>query len=451
MIQRKKMNPRIAIVGAGISGLSAGYRLAQAGFKPVLFERSSFVGGRMSSETVDGFIIDKAAYTIPEFYRNLKGFLGQVGMDKSLVQTSSTASTFYDGKNYPIKNGSPSDFLKYRLLSIKTKKDMLKLFLYARSLGRALNLDQPTQKTFELENESVTDYLRSHYNEQILEQIAYPIFCEIFLGSPESNSKVSFLALLRNLSKFKIFAFDKGMGALPERLKSDLAIQLNSPVLKITAIGAKGPYEIEIGGTNSRSLEFDAVILAIPLPLVPRLAERLPVKLIEYFHSIVYTPSVVVATATECEIKDVSMINNLLRADFDLLGNVVFDQHKGPQRVPPGKTLVTCILQEKASRLLLHETDQKIANLVLKEMDAIFPRFSNKRIFQKVYRWEHGALQLPPGQLAKRHAVRGFFEDGWQNIYFAGESFPISSLEASFNSGIKAANQIITNSEILTR
>lgn len=111
MIQRKKMRPRIAIVGTGISGLSAGYHLAQAGFKPVLFERRSFVGGRMSSETADGFIIDKAAYTIPEFYRNLKGFLSQVGMDKSLVQTSSTASTFYDGKNYPIKIGSPADFL----------------------------------------------------------------------------------------------------------------------------------------------------------------------------------------------------------------------------------------------------------------------------------------------------------------------------------------------------
>jgi oxygen-dependent protoporphyrinogen oxidase len=164
MIQRKKMRPRIAIVGTGISGLSAGYHLAQAGFKPVLFERRSFVGGRMSSETVDGFIIDKAAYTIPEFYRNLKGFLSQVGMDKSLVQTSSTASTFYDGKNYPIKIGSPADFLTYKLLSIKNKKDMFKLFLYARSLGRALNLDQPAQKTFELENESVTDYLRIlHY------------------------------------------------------------------------------------------------------------------------------------------------------------------------------------------------------------------------------------------------------------------------------------------------
>jgi oxygen-dependent protoporphyrinogen oxidase len=441
------MNPRIGIVGAGISGLAAAYHLKQAGFKPIVFESESFVGGRMSSETVDGFIIDKAAYTIPEFYRNLKGFLSQVGLNKSLVSTSGTAATFYDGKQYPIKIGSPSDFLTYKLLSLKNKKDMVKLFLYARSLGRALNLDRPTKKTFELENESVTDYLRNHYDEQILERVAYPILCEILLGSPEINSKVSLLALLRNLSKFKIFTFDNGMGTIPQRLKLDLEIRLNSPVLKITALGEKGPYEIEVGGTDSRSFGFDAIILAIPLPLVPRLMESLPQTLNEYFRSVVYAPSIVVATAIEHNVEDVAMINNLLRAEFDVLGNVVFDRHKGPKRVPPGKTLATCILQERASRLMLHETDQKIAKQVLKELDTIFPKFSNKMIFQKIYRWEHGALQLPPGQLAKRDTVRGFLENGWQNIYFAGESFPISSLEASFKTGIKAANQIIAKSE----
>jgi oxygen-dependent protoporphyrinogen oxidase len=447
MIQRDKISPQVAIVGSGISGLAAGYHLAQAGFKPVLFESRSFVGGRMSSEAVDGFIIDKAAYTIPEFYRNLKGFLSQVGLRKSLVPTSGTAATYYNGKRYPIKIGSPSDFLTYKLLSIKNKKDMLKLFLYARSLGRASNLDQPTQKTFELENESVTDFLCNHYDEQILERIAYPILGEILLGSPEGNSKVSLLALLRNLSRFKIFAFDNGMGTLPDRMKLDLDVRLNSPVHKVTKLGEHGPYEIEVGGIDSSLLTFDAIVLAIPLPLVPRLIESLPQKLNEYFRSVIYAPSIVVATATDDKVEDVAMINNLLRSEFDILGNVVFDQHKGPKRVPPGKTLATCILQERASRRLLHETDQKIAKRVLKELDAIFPKFSNKVIFQKIYRWEHGALQLPPGQLAKRETVRGFLENGWQNIYFAGESFPISSLEASFNSGIKAANQIITISE----
>jgi oxygen-dependent protoporphyrinogen oxidase len=441
------MKPSIAIVGAGISGLAAAYQLQRAGFKPVVFESESFVGGRMSSEIVDGFIIDRAAYTIPEFYRNLIHGLSRVGMDKSLVPTSGTATTFYDGKKYPIKIGSPSDFLTYKLLSLKNKKDMVKLFVYARSLGRALNLDRPTQKTFQLENESVTDFLRSHYDEEILERIAYPILCEILLGSPESNSKVSLLALLRNLSKFKIFALDNGMGALPDRLKLDLDVRLNSPILKIIALGEKGRYEIEVGGTDSGLLSFDAIVLAIPLPLVPGLVDNLPQNLDEYFRSVIYAPAIVVATATEYKVEDVAMINNFLRSEFDILGNLVFDRHKGPGRVPPGKTLATCILQEKASRRLLHETDQKIFNLVLKELDAAFPGFTHQMIFQKIYRWEHGALQLPPGQLAKRDTVRDDLEKGWQNMYFAGESFPLSSLEASFNAGIKAANQIITKSK----
>ena len=441
------MKPRIAIVGAGISGLTAGYHLKQAGFEPVVFESESFVGGRMSSETVDGFIIDKAAYTIPEFHKNLKEGLSQVGMAESLVPTSGTAATFYGGNKYPIKIGSPSDFLTFKLLSLKSKKDMLKLFLYALSLGKALNFDRPTQKTFELDNESVADYLRDRYDDQILERIAYPILSEILLGSPENNSPASFLALIRNLTKFKIFALDNGMGALPQRLKLELDIRLNSPVLNINALGEKGPYQIDIGGTESMLVEFDAIILAIPPPLIPRLIKSLPQNMNEYFRCVVYAPSIVVATATEYHVKDVAMINNLLRSEFDTLATVVFDRHKGPGRVPPGKTLATCILQENASRLLLHDTNQKIAKRVLKELDKIFPGFSNKMIFQKIYRWEHGAQQLPPGQLAKRDTVRNYLKNGWQNIYFAGESFPISSLEASFNSGIKAANQIITKSD----
>ena len=77
----QKEDLRIAIVGGGISGLSAGHHLTESGLKPVVFERGSFVGGRMSSERVDDFIIDKAAYTFPEFYKNLRGFVHELGME----------------------------------------------------------------------------------------------------------------------------------------------------------------------------------------------------------------------------------------------------------------------------------------------------------------------------------------------------------------------------------
>jgi oxygen-dependent protoporphyrinogen oxidase len=285
--------------------------------------------------------------------------------------------------------------------------------------------------------------LRAHYNEQILERIAYPIFCEIFLGTPETNSKIALCVLLKNLMKFKIFALADGMGSLPGHLSKDLDIRLNSPVTKIIPLGEKGPCEVEVGGVSPMSLEFDAVIMAIPLPRVPELVEKLPDELTQYFDTIVYAPSIVVALALEDQAQNTSMINNLLRSEFDILGTVVFDHHKSPRRVPSGKAMATAILREQASRKLFDQSDEKITDQVLNEMDNLFAKFSSKLMFFRIYRWEYGALQLPPGQLTKRKSVHHILDEGVNHIYFAGESFPISSLEASFNSGLNAANQII--------
>ena len=44
---KEKTPPSIAIVGGGVAGLTAAYRLQAAGVKPVLFEASSRWGGRM--------------------------------------------------------------------------------------------------------------------------------------------------------------------------------------------------------------------------------------------------------------------------------------------------------------------------------------------------------------------------------------------------------------------
>ncbi len=436
------MDEKIAIVGAGISGLGAGYQLMKAGFEPVIFEKESFIGGRMSSDRVDGFTIDKGAYTFPEFHKNLRRFVENLGMGNNLVQTPGTTSTFSEGKEYQIKIGSIMDFLKYKLISTKSKKDMIKLFLYAQSLGKAMDIGQPTKKTFELEKDSATKYLLENYDRQILEKIAYPIFCEIFLGTPESNSKLAFLATIKNLTNFKIFAFDAGMGMVPEHLMKELNVRLNSPVFKISSKADKEPYEVYVGGNNPESLAFDAVIVAIPLPIVPRILE-LPKELKQCFSDVVYSPSIVTSLAVEGEYSNTSMINNLLRTDCGVLGTVVFDRHKNRKRVPQGKELVTAILCEKASRALFHESDDRITTEVLKEMDAFFHGLSNKLIFSRIYRWEYGAIQLQPGSLLRQHPIRKTIENGFNNLYFAGDGLYKSSLEVSFNTGIRAANQII--------
>ncbi|MFC1836603.1 FAD-dependent oxidoreductase [Thermodesulfobacteriota bacterium] len=289
------MGETIAIIGAGIAGLAAGYGLMKAGHQPVIFDKADYPGGRMSSEIVDGFIIEKAAYTFPQFHKNLTAFLTEVGLPDALVQTPATSSTFAHGKEYQIKIGSPTDFLRYKLLSLKNKKDLVKLFLYAQSLGTALNLSNPSRKTFELESETTAEYLLRNYDPDILEHIAYPIMCEIFLGTPENNSKAAFLATLQNLTRFKIFSFRRGMGMLPELLAQSLDVRLKSPVERVCPAGNDRGYEVHVGGGSGESLLFDKIIFAVPLPLVPKILDPVPDEVRQHLLDVRYSPSIVAA------------------------------------------------------------------------------------------------------------------------------------------------------------
>jgi len=442
------MDARICIIGAGISGLSAGYQLMKAGFKPVIFEKESFVGGRMGSEIVEGFVIDKGAYTISEFHKTTIQIIKELGMEGFLKETSGTSSTFNDGKEYQIKIGSPIDFLKYKLLSIKNKKDMVSLFLYATSLGKSLNLNNPSEKTFDLEKESAAEYLLREYSKEILEYIAYPIFCEIFLGTPERNSKAAFLATIRNLTKFKIFSLDQGLGMLPEHLMKKLDVKLSSPVLNIRRMESKSQYLFDIGGSTPQSLIFDEIIFAIPPPIILQIFEDLPSPVREYLGKVQYAPSIVAVMAIDHPYPDTSFINNILRKDFRILGTLVFDHHKGSGRIPSGKSLATAILCENASRTLFDVSEDIVKQEVMKEMDTLFSGFSNKVIFSKVYRWKHGAVQLTPGTLHQQTLTRKALEEDFHNLYFVGDGFYRSSTEVQINTGIKAAAQIIEKYKI---
>ena len=130
--------------------------------------------------------------------------------------------------------------MKYKLLSLKNKKDLIQIFLYATSLAKALNLEDPSPKTFELERESASEYLLREYDRPLLETIAYPIFCERFLGTPENNSKAAFLSTIKILTKSKIFSLNQGMGSLANHLMKWLNIRFRSPVLKVRPLGMVG-------------------------------------------------------------------------------------------------------------------------------------------------------------------------------------------------------------------
>lgn len=433
---------RVGILGAGIAGLSAGYRLEKHGVHPVIFEKESFSGGRLSSDQVNGFIIDRGAYTIPDSHHHFLKLIQELGLSDSLVETPGTASTFLGREEHKIKINSPKDFLTYKLLDLKNKKDLIKLFLYAKSLGKKLNLHDPTKKTLELEKETVSNYLIRNYSSELLEKIAYPIFADLFLGVPEENSKAAFLSAILNLTHLRIFTLNRGMGEVAEKLREKLDVRDNTIVLGVHNNEKTETYHVEVEG-DSTVYEFDKIIFAVPLPLVVDLFENLPESLRRTLKKVRYTPSIVVAMGLRKPFINHSFMNTFLRDEISTLATLVLDHYKGNQRIPKGKGLATAILTKEASEKLFNKTETEVTKTVLKELDSVWEGFSNNLLFARVYRWPFGGVQLPPGTLAQQVSMRKDLDQLDRSMAFTGDGLYRASTEVSLRTGFNAADRII--------
>lgn len=70
-----KNSKNIYIIGAGISGLITALELEKANFKPTIIEATNGVGGRVKTDTVDGFQLDHGFQVLLEAYPKAKQFL----------------------------------------------------------------------------------------------------------------------------------------------------------------------------------------------------------------------------------------------------------------------------------------------------------------------------------------------------------------------------------------
>jgi squalene-associated FAD-dependent desaturase len=86
MSERPAQNPRVAVVGGGLAGLSAGCALADRGFRVTLFERRPFLGGRASSyqHPGTGEVVDNCQHVLLGCCTNLIQFYERLGVESKI-------------------------------------------------------------------------------------------------------------------------------------------------------------------------------------------------------------------------------------------------------------------------------------------------------------------------------------------------------------------------------
>ena len=90
----------VAIIGAGITGLVAGYRLMQRGLPVTIYEAGPRAGGVIETTSRDGFLAESGPNTIVEISPLIGELVRDLGLDADKIYSAPEA-----GNRYAVRNG----------------------------------------------------------------------------------------------------------------------------------------------------------------------------------------------------------------------------------------------------------------------------------------------------------------------------------------------------------
>lgn len=262
---------RVAVIGGGISGLSAAYYLMKAApgmHEITLFEKESMPGGKIATVIENGFLSE----TGPNGYLDSKPFItglaGSLGISKRLIKADavSAARYIYDGKKMHRLPETPGAFIKSGLISAAGKLRMLaEPFVAPKKDG---------------EDESVASFTRRRIGQEALDKLISPMVSGIYAADPETLSLKSAFPRMYELERdygslFKamlklgrggappgrLTSFDRGMGVIIEALHDSLGsvVKTGSGVEMVEHKG--GAWSVS---ARSAVSTHDAVVFAVP-------------------------------------------------------------------------------------------------------------------------------------------------------------------------------------------
>jgi phytoene dehydrogenase-like protein len=110
-------NPDVVVIGGGIAGLGAALRLQDRGLRSLAVESERRVGGRLTTDRIDGFVIDRGATLLGARFSRMLALGRRLGLGPQIhrVPFSIQLSDEVGHRNY--RGRRPDDFLRDRGLS----------------------------------------------------------------------------------------------------------------------------------------------------------------------------------------------------------------------------------------------------------------------------------------------------------------------------------------------
>ncbi|HYW43558.1 MAG TPA: protoporphyrinogen oxidase [Bryobacteraceae bacterium] len=454
-------DPRVAIIGGGISGLSAAYYLAKGGTVSTILESRPRLGGVIQTERVEGCTIEAGPDSFLSAKPAAMELLRELGLADEVIGSNDHLRVTYvrrGGRLVPLPDGlmmmvptKIMPLLTTRLVSWRTKIRM------GMELFRA-----PEPKP---DDESVAQFIEEHYGSEAVDYLAEPLLSGIYGGNPRDLSVTSVLprfvelanrygSLTRGVLAMRAKArsaeppaplfrtLKGGLGQMVEAITYAMRGRFEARECRVQAVERSGEgFRLHLHGDW---MDADHLVVATEAHNAAALLGAVDGRVAELLGEVPYSSSMTVALGFDA-------------ADFarppDGFGFLVPKKErqrlvactwigtKFGYRVPDGKVVARCFLGGMDDAAILGESDETILAAVASELREIAGVTAQPR-FSRIFRWPRSMAQYTVGH-PRRVAEIEARVAAIPGLYLAGNAYQGIGIPDCIRMGRAAAEKIL--------
>jgi phytoene dehydrogenase-like protein len=413
------MKPTITIIGAGISGLTAAVYLHRKNYNVQIFEATDRVGGRIKTDTIDGFRLDRGFQVLLTDYPEAKALLDYEKLN--LQRFLPGATVLYDGGQFDIADPyrRPSALFSTLFAPVGSLKDKFNTFLLKKKL-----VDISNSAIFnQTETDTYSKLIKYGFSQKMIDRFFKPFFSGIFL---ENELKTS-----SNMFDFVMKLFSTGDAAIPALGMEEIPKQLAAMLPENTIHYNHKVRVIEnntIHCDDGAVLQTDRIIIATE---ANALAGNYITKQKQRFHQVtnVYFEATVAPNS-----KAIVILNAALNKKW--VNNLTVMTNVSNRYAPKGKVLVSVSYNG-----IPEIDDASLAENMKSELKQWYGKQVEDWKILKTYRINYAL----PNQDTVRNEVSNSELQINENVYMCGDHLMNGSINAAMKTGRLVADLIDQN------
>ena len=408
-------SPDVLIVGGGLAGLCCARALQEKGVRFQVLEASDGIGGRVRTDEVDGFLLDRGFQVLLTAYPEAKRVLDYERLN--LRAFAPGAISWYASRMNKLVDPwrTPGAWKEALQSEFGTLRDKLRI---ARLRGRLRR--SSIEEIFSKPERSAKEALEAaHFSQAMIQRFFRPFLGGIFLDGGLKSSSRMYEFVFKMMAEGDAAVPSRGMGAIPAQLAEKFpaaAVRLNARVEEL--------HENELKLESGEILRARAIVVATEGPAAARLiGEVEPAsRSVTCFYYVADEPP-----TTEPLLflngDGAGPVNN-----FAVISNVA------PSYAPSGKHLVSTTV------LGTHKlTEAQLSGFIIAQMKNWFGKVASTWRLLRGYYLTHAQPQQYPGALQPpQRPVR--VRPG---VYVCGDHRDNASIQGAMVSGRRAAEAVI--------